>query len=287
MRAALGSITLLVARLALAGEPALRFSGCDELEPAVRRHVALELTGAEPASVAVTCDGDRAVLTLREPGATTREVMLGPDDADVRARTIALALAELVRAAQAPKPASSPPPRPSDHLRGHDLELTAMASVQLMPTAEPYAQWGAGLQVQQGFLRHLGWRVDLLTHHASESTTLGTVLIDQLTMGASLLGRGTIRRVILDGGAGFRIGLSALRGVADEPDVRASRVLWLAGGPFATLGLAIIARRGLVVAAGAEVGYSVFPVGGLVSGRREASIDGAWVGLRLGVGLAL
>jgi hypothetical protein len=42
----------------------------------------------------------------------------------------------------------------------------------------------------------------------------------------------------------------------------------------------------LVLFAGIEVGYVLVPVIGQASGRPVAGLDGTWLGLRLGIGLA-
>jgi hypothetical protein len=45
--------------------------------------------------------------------------------------------------------------------------------------------------------------------------------------------------------------------------------------------------RGLAIELAAEGGYWVFPTGGLVNGDRTVKIEGAWLGVQLGLGLAL
>ena len=44
---------------------------------------------------------------------------------------------------------------------------------------------------------------------------------------------------------------------------------------------------GFVLSLGVEAGYVLSPVGGLVGDRREVAVDGAWIGVDVGIGMLL
>ena len=261
--------------------------------------------------VAVNCSQTLVRLNVDDPltgKSLTRTFELLAVDAAVRARVVAIAIAELVSASWVeletnPRPrvpAVGPGPprelaaqaisaarRQQPGLLGGRLTLTGIASAQVFWSSVG-ALWGGGLRMTGHIRRFVGWTVDALAHHGEVTTQPGKVAVDTVTGAGAVVGRRSWARATLGGGIGFRIGATILRGTANVSAlVRSDSVVWAGGGPFGTLGVSVIAVRGLVLELNAEGGYWLFPTGGLINGRRDVAVEGPWLGMQLGVGLAL
>ena len=124
----------------------------------------------------------------------------------------------------------------------------------------------------------------MLYHRGSTTTALGEVSSDLLSARLGLGGHLRVPHVILRGGVGARLGAARLAGQATDPGGTTSQALWGPfGGPLGALGLTAAAGR-LRIDLGAEVGYVTSPVAARVNGSRAVAIEGAWLGIQLGLG---
>lgn len=318
---ALSLVLLLATTEATAfGDPRVQLvlGACDAVRlDDVRARLAIELPGSMQLAsrpfaqtmVRIDCTAATTQLTVDDPltaKGLTRTIDLRGGDTDVRSRTVAIAIAELVAASwseletnPSPRvPAAATPPsgvvddalaatRHAHRSRVGRLQISAVASTQVFFSSAGVL-WGGGLRVAADASRYVGWSVDLLEHHGGFDDALGHVSIDTLTASGSALAHRHWRHVGLGGGLGFRIGATILRGRAAE-GTRAGEgtVTWAAGGPLATLHLRVFPVHGLVLELATEGGYWLFPTGGLVNRRRDVAVDGPWVGVQLGIGIVL
>lgn len=333
--AGLGLVVLLALAAPAAGRErtpvALELTGCVQIEQeAVRSLLSIELgervfSSPAPAGATraiVTCGapsprgdgsllGDGSALAeLRIDDAVTgkslwRSIDLGASDAGVRARLLALALAELLFASWAellvtptPKvppatPAVSPATRRATSV-SLQRKLSPPLGVQLSATAAalvllgaPRLSLGGGLRLIGEHQNHVGWDLDALYHRGSAPTGLGEVSVDVLSARLALNGHLRIPHLVLRGGVGGRLGAVRLLGEASDPAVTDSRAIWGAwGGPLGSLGLTAAAGR-LRLDLSGEVGYVVSPVAARVNGVRAVAVEGVWIGVQLGLGAFL
>jgi hypothetical protein len=305
-----------------AAEPRMEIelASCDALRADdVRARLAIELPVSTrstqisfpPTVVHIECSPNAVRLSVTDPitmKGLTRTIELRDDAVrDIRTRTVAIAIAELIAASWIeleanPKPrvpgAGPKPPaalvreavsslRRARSLFGHHLRLEAVASTQVFFSG-PKALWGGGLRLADDSFRVFGWAIDLLEHHGGMDTMGGRVAIDTLTVGASAVAHREWRYVGVRGGLGFRLGATILRGLSsDDRAVHAGEVSWAAGGPFGMVGAHVVPVRGFVIDLAGEGGYWLFPTGGLVNGRREVAVEGPWLGVQLGFGIVL
>lgn len=340
-RHALGLAVLLALAGPAAGRErtpvALELVGCAQIEQeAVRSLLSIELgervfsdpapPGATRASVTCGAPGPRSDGTSRSDGVARgdgnalaelriddavtgkslwRSIDLGASDAGVRARLLALALAELLFASWAellvtptPKvppatPAVSPATRRATSV-SLQRKLSPPLGVQLSATGAalvllgaPRLSLGGGLRLVGDHGNHAGWDLDVLYHRGSAPTGLGEVSVDVLSARLALNGHLRVPHLVLRGGVGGRLGAVRLLGQATDPAVTDSRAIWGAwGGPLGSLGLSAAAGR-LRLDLSGEVGYVVSPVAARVNGVRAVAVEGVWIGIQLGLGAFL
>ena len=291
------------------------FHHCESLATdRVRVQLALELPSASrphrgpTTGVTATCSLDVVQLAVDDPltgKALSRIIDLSHAVPDVRARVVAIAVAELVIASWLeleanPRPRVRPMGRDATDdvrheamsmlrgpkgLSGGRLRLTVALSTQIF-VAQPLVLWGGGLRVASDWFARWGWAVDVLAQHGRFVRAVGTVAADTITAAASIMGHRNWAHVGLRGGAGFRLGAASLDGTpTDAGSTRGSRVVWATGGPFATLSVSAVPVCGLALELAVEGGYSVFSMGGLINGGRDVAIEGPFIGLQLGVGI--
>jgi hypothetical protein len=133
-----------------------------------------------------------------------------------------------------------------------------------------------------------GWAIDAQEHHGTSTVSLGRVSTDVTSVGAAVVAHQAWSRWILRLGAGVRGGEARLSGVPDPSMGVQGRTFWASWvGPLARGDVELVVAHGLALDVGVEGGYVVSPVGGLVGDRREVAIDGAWIGVHVGVGMSL
>jgi hypothetical protein len=287
----------------------------------VRRVVSIELgallTAASDASsdrtrATVDCEGGLARFRVDDPitgKSLSRTIDLGSAAPKARTRLIALAVVELISASWTeldvnPEPRVLPSgPRPSAEARNAAL-ATLRARVDRRADGELRLEAlaggmefgsGTGLLVGGGLRvvgdrsdSVLGWAIDAQAHHGTSSVSLGRVSADVTTIGAAVDAHQTWSRWTLRLGAGVRGGEVRLSGVPDPAMGAQGKTFWAPWiGPLARGDVELVVARRLVLDVGAEGGYVVSPVGGLVGDRREVAIDGAWIGVHVGAGMSL
>ena len=91
--------------------------------------------------------------------------------------------------------------------------------------------------------------------------------------------------VILRGGVGLRGGAAHLAGEPRVREAAQARGGWGGwAGPCAAASVTIAPARRLAVELAVESGYAVIGVQGIVAGKSEVAVDGAWLGIHLGIG---
>jgi hypothetical protein len=286
----------------------------------IRRLVSIEL-GALLSDDAATAGRTRAtvscsagaVLALRvdDPitgNSLTRTVDIGAAIPQARARLVALAIVELISASWTeleanPVPRAPPSgPRPSSEARDaalltvhaqtdrstqRQLRLEALGGgLKYFSPGAPALLAGGGLRLAGDLSDRTGWMLDAQVHHGTTSVSLGQVSTDVLGFGAVGYVHKAWSAWRVELGGGVRGGAVLMTGVPDAM-VTASRFWAPWVGPVALADLELAVRDQLVLVLDVEGGYVVSPVGGLVDGLREVAIDGAWIGVHLGIGIVL
>jgi hypothetical protein len=297
--------------LALA-EPVRLWLDCLQIDQAaVRRLVGVELGSAlavdgtnATSRVLVRCDAQRVQLTFEADGRTLRrDVDLEGVAREGRNRLLALAIAELVAASRseltpevaapiAPAPAATPastatamPTLARDDMRRFRLSISATGRGFFAGTG---LLGGAGVRLAKHHAHHLGWLADIDFVHGRGSSALGTVSSDVLSVGTALQFHKSWSRISVQGGVGLRGGAARLGGDAmGRTDVTASSLWAPWGGAMLAGGASFAPTRRLLVELGIEAGYTFLPVRGLITGQDNISVEGAWVGLQIGIGAFL
>ena len=320
---------LLVARPALADAPsseapqvALDIDPCVAVSHAeVQRRLALELGErvlsqgeASPTSsqARVTCDdGGRITLRIDDPvtgKSIWRSIDLLSQDPSVRARLLAVAIAELLYAsfaelllekrAEPDKPKPQEPALPvtvvqtwSGHVEDKlkqplpplGVALGAVASI-LVQRGAPSLLAGGGLRLLGDVSYHLGWDTDVQYLGATTDHPLGQVRSD--LVGARLAIHGQVRmpRVYIRGGGGLRLGLVRNEGMPSDPSQASFTLQW---GPWITpilLGSISVAIGRLRLDLALEGGYVLIPVRARADGQVVAAHEGPQLMVSLGVG---
>jgi hypothetical protein len=286
----------------------------------VRRVVSVELgallsdTSAPPSDhtrVSVTCSESVVALRVDDPltgKSLTRTIDLGAAIERARARLLALAVVELISASWTeldvnPQPRVPPAgPRASTEAReaalamvraqgerstrSHFRLLVLGGGVNFFSNAGFLG--GGGLRLARDHARRIGWMIDVQADHGTASASLGKVSTDVVSVGAGFVFHQPWTRVSLRLGGGLRGGAVRLSGVpAPSPDAHGATFWAPWVGPMALGSVGVVATRRLTLDLTVEGGYVVSPVGGLVNGRREVAVDGAWIGFQLGVGIFL
>jgi hypothetical protein len=327
MTVAVAALVAVIASSAGALEVSLDVDRCPSLaRDQIFELVALELdarvvtpdrAGERTARVQVACAGADVGLEVSDRltgKILTRTMTLGDRDAQVGARLVAIAVAELVLTswmeltlprASAATPADGGPASPElrqaaqERAQRHFPRAAGTGYVLAVGQAlGPFdgvgIAWGGGLRfgwtpggarVDDDVSR---WRpaFDLELTAARNETSRGLGTVDVSMWSAALrvslrLARG---RSWADVGAGGRAGVARLAGMPD--DATTTRGATLAGtwaGPIAYVG---VGRRfwRLAVAAGVEGGIVVRPVSGLVDDGPSISVAGRWLSGTLAIG---
>ena len=327
MTVAVAALAAVIASSAGALEVSLDVERCPSL---ARDHmfqlVALELdarvvtpdrAGEQTARVEVACTGADVQLEVSDRltgKLLTRTMTLGDRDAQVGARLIAIAVAELVLTswmeltlpgASAAPPADGAPAAPElrraaqERAQRHFPRPAGTGYVLAVGQAlGPFdgvgVAWGGGLRFgwTPGGARvdddvsiwRPGFDLELTAARNETSRGLGTVDVSMWSAALRVSLRRARGRSWFDVGAGGRAGVARLAGMPD--DVTTTRGATLAGtwaGPVAYVG---VGRRfwRLAVAAGVEGGTVLRAVSGLVDDGPSISVAGRWLSGTLAIG---
>jgi hypothetical protein len=273
--------------------------------------------GEQATRVDVACVGTDVELKVSDRltgKVLTRTMALGVREAQVAARLVAIAVAELVltswmeltlpRASAAP-PAESPPASPElrraaqeraqRHLpRSAGTGYVLAVGQAVGPFEGVGVAWGGGLRFgwtpggepveNDAWIRRPGLDLELTAARNETSRGLGAVDVSIWSAALRVSFRLARGRSWLDAGAGGRAGVARLEGMPD--DVATTRGGTLAGtwaGPIAYVGAG--RRFGhLVAAAGVEGGTVLREVSGLVDEGPSISVAGRWLSGTLAIG---
>lgn len=327
MTVAVAALAAVIASSAGALEVSLDVERCPSL---ARDHmfqlVALELdahvvtperAGEQTARVEVACAGADVQLKVSDRltgKLLTRTMTLGERDAQVGARLIAIAVAELVLTSwmELTLPGASAAPPPDGAPAAPELRRAAQERAQrhfpraagtgyvlavgqaLGPFDGVGVAWGGGLRFgwttggarvdDDVWMWRPGFDLELTAARNETSRGLGTVDVSMWSAALRVSLRLARGRSWFDVGAGGRAGVARLAGMPN--DVTTTRGATLAGtwaGPVAYVG---VGRRfwRLAVAAGVEGGTVLRPVFGLVDDGPSISVAGRWLSGTLAIG---
>lgn len=308
-----GSFAL--ASTARALEIGLDVSACESLsERRVRELTELELSAQVVAPrervaalVSVTCAGSE--VRIRVTDATTGKIvsrvfLLRAQEADIRARTVALAAAELLVASWMELTLAKPPEgaRPTSPWLNENRRVAraiarertergvyADALLALAQTGGTFrarpGSFGAGLRVSLvcGEPR-FGLDADFGLTFERAGTALGKVQANTWSLALRPALRLIRGRWLTSVGLGARAGLARIEGSpADASAIRGRVVAGVWGGPLlhANFGLGFTQ---LAARLGGEAGFALHGQTGSVDGRQRAGVLGPWFLLSLGLG---
>jgi hypothetical protein len=290
---------------------ALELLDCAQVdESEVRRVVAADLgfpltDAARGASthVNVGCGGERVEIVV-DDGLTSKQLRRAIDlrvvPAAARSRLVAVAVSELISASwaeleSAPRPEISVPP-PNEEVRrvalatvarqrpvqSTRLRLAAFASSSAFFSGAGVL-WGGGIRLGRDEAHRLGWALELSGAHGGTTTSLGTIAVDLVDVGASLALRHRASRWTVRGGPAVHGGAVHFGGTPDT-EAAAGHGFW---GPWlaaaVSAGLEVSLTPRLALACAATGGYVVVATEARAAGKPAAGINGPFVSLQLGI----
>ncbi|HEX3851556.1 MAG TPA: hypothetical protein VHW01_11355 [Polyangiaceae bacterium] len=257
-------------------------------------------SGADAPHVTLSCaEGAVLIRVAIGESAGTRQLDLEQIESALRARVIALAIAELVRDTAAGAPAlpapllsSSPPP-------SSQREPTPVASAPTEPqnrlvvfaklsnfgsSFQPLAGGGLGFSHDLGRLA-LGFGPSLSA--SNRNVSLGSVRALAADLSARLSLRFPSRLLSGELGVGYALGYARLTGTSNSAlaSARGLDGAWAAPFLFGVLEGPFASPAFLQLAA--QLGYVLLPVRGFVAESNDLEIAGVWGGLSIGLGLEL
>lgn len=299
----------------------LELVGCDHLATEdVRRMVELELEAHlvdAPSSgvtdVRAVCESEYVQLRVLDPltrKQVKRRVPLLDPEAEVQARLLALATAELVLASWTelalnpepkvepagvrPNPELTEQARASVHRRAGSLsspfstrkkqEPITLRIMALGSTRRFFRYdgplYGGGVRVGNDHPGVVSWMLDTLFETGEVTADLGDFYLDTATLGGAVYLYERWSWIVARLGAGLRLGVGSSGPQHSEAPGGSALVTW--GWPLAAASVGLHPPGGVVFEASAEAGYVVLPL----SGFREPSLRGSWFGVQLGVGFS-
>lgn len=285
---------------------ALDLTACAEPpERDVRTLAALELRGrlverapAEAAlQIVVRCEDERALLSLSSSGSTSapRSIDLSTVPEALRARLLALAIAELARAPSEPEPVvepvlssepapvQSPEPAPARPREPARWNSQIAAGVELQ--AAPMLLLSGTLSTLVRALGPLGFSGLLSLGQGRREIDLGTLRVRQLGLRAGPAFLFTRPRYRLHAGVAARVSLLALRGEADDRTVATARSFrTVVAGPAVFAGSSLALGRHFMLGLEAELAHLLREVRADVSGARSSTLAPLRVSLSLLLG---
>jgi hypothetical protein len=239
-----------------------------------------------------------------------RTISVEESEKNSRSRLVGLAAAELVTASWTELLSST---KSSVRIVGRDpslesvvaaksaardrvtLKLSPPHPLRLMPVVAYRAfvhgggeLWGGGMRIADDRFSWVGWSADALVEHGSRGVSLGHVDIDTITVSGALLIHREWGAFAFRTGLGLRAGATRLQGSPDSPNLAEGKSVYSPWGwPMALMGMSIQPIEPVVIELSVESGYTVMPMGGVVGGSKEITLDGVWVGGQIGLGVKL
>jgi hypothetical protein len=284
----------------------------DEVLAVLRVEVPARLVEGSPRGavyeIAVECAADRVLLHVAAPARPTQtfRTSLADVPSNVRARIVALAIAEIVRDLdrEGAEAAAARPAPPA-------LEAHRPAVARLRPTPDrptPRAQLAAlaqasNFQLDGRWLAGGGLRFEYSSAEACagiDAVLLGTdrrfdfgttqTLLSYASPYAGFLGVAGPVRVRV--GGGFAFGVARLSGRASDPSFSSGTLAGYWTAPYAFLAAALAIGDGLRLDLRVQAGWVTSPVigevvGGAVAAGGDARVEGLWTSTQIGFALAL
>lgn len=276
----------------------------------VERLAAIELSRAPPDVAIVAHVGcDRGLITLTVDDPVTRKTLgrkldLSSTAARSRARTVALALAELIEASWSelllPSPRVMPAgPAPTEAQQEAASRIASRVipekerrfRVSLLGSGQRFVsaalwEWGGGARLSwAGDL--FGVSADFRVGHGTNQSALGELIVDTLGGSVGALAHATFGLVDLEGGVGLRGGSARIIGEPADLALATGSTrsgAWLAPMLFADVGLL---TKWVLVQFGVEGGLVALGVRGRVNSTGGTGVYGPYFQLSVSVGLRL
>jgi hypothetical protein len=289
-------------------------AGCDavssrEVAAALRVELAGRLVERAPSAddelATLDCGGTSASLSIAAPGAPERKrrVNLAPVQRDIRARVVALAIAELVRDIDEENVPPPPPPRPPPAPAAPPERSPREAPVAREPSADEAPTLGAFAQAS-AFGAGGGWLVgggirfdyagrwwcaglDAAALTLTERFAPGSADAVVAYAGPYAGWRAAWGAVQARAGGGVALGVARLAGHAEEPGAFSATTTgpWTAPYAFAALRVRVMGPAALE--ARGRLGWVTSPVIGEVASGGQMALEGVWASAELGIALAL
>ena len=252
----------------------------------------------------VTCESSDAIaLRVTDPLTSkdvARRVSVAGIDERARARTIALAVAELVSASwveleTTPEPKVQPIPqrvvvrtRPKRTTPATQVKPSSPPVVfQAVASARVFFEsrellLGGGAAVEPWLSRSILLRFDGFVEHASATRTPGDVNVDTASAAAAIGLGSSYGGVRFTGTAGLRVGYARLVGLARTQNLQGEVIdgAWL--GPELRLGVELGARAHVHAVITWAVGWALAGVVGPIPGDRDVLAQGPYGALAIG-----
>jgi hypothetical protein len=265
----------------------------------------------------VECTGDQVAIAVgAQAGGATKALQanLARTPANVRARIVALAIAELVRdldrdlhgpppVAPAPmaSPPTPPPPLPSEPApaRARDHVVSPAAAEPLLRSVNVGAFAAAStLRLDGVWLGGGGAEIEVVQPHwcaGLDATFLTSTQRFDPGTAQALLGygspyvawRGAWPYAELRLGAGYALGAASISGHPTDPRAFGATTTGPWTAPYGFGALAFVLARRVSVDVRAEAGWVTSPVTGNVAGGADLALEGFWMGLHAGATIRL
>jgi hypothetical protein len=221
--------------------------------------------------------------------------------ASLRARIVALQVAEIVREQPAVAVDVGPPARPAPAPARPSRRLTAIDApaqdalrdglqLQLFAQASAYhrdGRWlaGAGVRVEHG-LSALRFGLDAVLSTRGDGSELGSDRVLCAYLAPHVAWRFSAGRTAVRVGVGQALGHAWIRGDSSDADAIAGSVNGPWAAPFVLAGASHALGAAFAVHVRAEVGWVVLPVIGEVARAEDVELGGLWTNLQLGAAFA-
>jgi hypothetical protein len=253
--------------------------------------------------VRIECSVDAVLVSawLADAPPRSQRLNLTAVPASLRARIVALQVAEIVRehpavaagVIQPARPAPAPL-RPSSRAAAIDAPaqdvLRNGLQLQLFAQASAYhrdGRWlaGAGVRVEHG-LSALRFGLDAVLATRGDGSELGRDRVLSAYVAPHVAWRFSAGRTAARLGVGQAIGHAWIRGDSRDADGIAGRVNGPWAAPFVLAGASHALGSAFAVHVRAEAGWVVLPVIGEVARARDVELSGLWTNFQLGAALA-
>ena len=257
-------------------------------------------SAADVTRINVTCESSDAVaLHVTDPltsKTVARRVSIAGIDERARARTLALAVAELVSASwveleTTPEPQVQPIPQrvapvkmpaPTELRRPTPpVVFQAFAGARVFfDSREPLL--GGGAAVEPWLSRAIVLHFDGFVEHASATRRPGDVNVDTASTAAGIGLGGALGALRLSGTLGVRVGYARLVGLARAENVQGEIIDGAWVGPELRFGIELAPRAHVHAVLAWTLGWAAAGVVGPVPGDRDVLARGAWGAVAIG-----